>query len=403
MSLDPDIYGRKEKYQRKVEQIEASSNISSPDKKLILKFKDECLSQGLSEARALKYLRHLQNIVKWIDVPLKKATKEDIKRLVAKINGMDYSDWTKHDYKVAIRKFYQFVEGMDDGYPEKVRWIKTGMNIKNHKIPEELLTENEISALVEAADNPRDKALIAALYESGCRVSEIANIRIKHIKFDEYGAQVVVSGKTGMRRVRLVSSIPYLSTWLQNHPNKENPEAYVFVKLRGDEKGRRAEYGTIRVALRKIADRAKIPLSKVNPHNFRHSRATYLAKYMTEAQMNQYFGWVQGSDMASTYVHLSGRDTDEKLLEIYGIKERKEEEKISELSPKKCLICKEMNASDAHFCKNCGRPLDTETTVMVEEMRTRYDNRMSALLEDKELQEIIVRKLIENAELQGSS
>jgi len=44
-----------------------------------------------------------------------------------------------------------------------------------------------------------------------------------------------------------------------------------------------------------------------------------MANYLTEAQMNLYFGWVQGSDMPSVYVHLSGRDVDDAILKANGI------------------------------------------------------------------------------------
>ncbi|MEA3378864.1 MAG: hypothetical protein U9Q69_04460 [Nanoarchaeota archaeon] len=51
--------------------------------------------------------------------------------------------------------------------------------------------------------------------------------------------------------------------------------------------------------IRKLFKEAGVD-KKHNPHTFRHSRASYLANYLTEFQMNQYFGWVQGSDMPST-------------------------------------------------------------------------------------------------------
>ena len=44
-----------------------------------------------------------------------------------------------------------------------------------------------------------------------------------------------------------------------------------------------------------------------------------MANYLTEAQMNLYFGWIQGSDMPSVYVHLSGRDVDDAVLKANGI------------------------------------------------------------------------------------
>ena len=70
--------------------------------------------------------------------------------------------------------------------------------------------------------------------------------------------------------------------------------------------------------LNKIAKKAGIN-KKIHPHLFRHSRGTYMANYLTEAQMNAYFGWVQGSGMPSIYVHLSGRDIDDAVLKANGI------------------------------------------------------------------------------------
>ena len=44
-----------------------------------------------------------------------------------------------------------------------------------------------------------------------------------------------------------------------------------------------------------------------------------MTNYLTEAQMNAYFGWVQGSGMPSIYVHLSGRYIDDAVLKANGI------------------------------------------------------------------------------------
>ena len=70
------------------------------------------------------------------------------------------------------------------------------------KLPEELLTEEEIQKMISSCANLRDRALVSVLYESGCRIGEIGNLRIKDVLFDEYGAKIDVLGKTGARRVR---------------------------------------------------------------------------------------------------------------------------------------------------------------------------------------------------------
>jgi len=88
------------------------------------------------------------------------------------------------------------------------------------KLPEELLTEEEIKRMIEVANHPRDKAIIAVLYDTGTRIGEMGSLKIKHIVFDQYGAILTVNGKTGMRRVRIIFSVPYLASWLDIHPQK---------------------------------------------------------------------------------------------------------------------------------------------------------------------------------------
>ena len=66
----------------------------------------------------------------------------------------------------------------------------------------------EFDILLDELDenDPRDKALVMTLYVSGCGVGEILSLRVKHVTFDEFGAVLMVAGKTGERRVRVVSS-----------------------------------------------------------------------------------------------------------------------------------------------------------------------------------------------------
>jgi hypothetical protein len=43
--------------------------------------------------------------------------------------------------------------------------------------------------------------------------------------------------------------------------------------------------------------------------------------------MSYIFGWVQGSDMPSTYIHLSGREVDNALFKLYGLPPRQKRQK----------------------------------------------------------------------------
>ena len=221
-------------------------------------------------------------------------TEEDIKDLVRKIGQMNYTELTKLDHKKVIKKFFKWLDGND----KRVKWIKTWMNNSKEKLPEELLNKDDIQRMIKACYTVRDKALISVLWESGCRAGELLGMKIKNVQFDEKGAVIIVHGKTGSRRLRLVSSVPHLSNWLEHHPLKNNPEAPLWVSVGSKNHAKQIMYHCLNARLRKIAKRAGIK-KKVNPHMFRHSRATDLANLLTEAQMKKYFGWTKDSKMAS--------------------------------------------------------------------------------------------------------
>jgi len=306
-----------------------------------------------------------------------------------------WSPATKHDYKVILKKFYKSLGGSEE-FPDQVKWIKPNFKKNNHKLPEELLTEEDVRKLVEAAGHPRDKAFILVLYESGCRIGEILNLRIKNVLFDENGAVLLVNGKTGQRRVRIIASAPLLSVWLNNHPFRESPDSPLWIVVGTKNHSQPLTYPSVATQLRKIAKRAGIK-KKVNPHAFRHARATFLANNLTEAQMKEYFGWVQSSGMAAVYVHLSGRDVDNAILRLNGLEVAEKKENES-LKIRNCARCMERNSSLSKFCSRCGSPLDIKIAIELDEKRKTGDEVVSTLVRDPQVQQIIVSRILSDSE-----
>jgi integrase/recombinase XerD len=217
-------------------------------------------------------------------------------------------------------------------------------------------------------------AFIMTLWESGCRVGEILALRIRHIAFDEYGAILRVSGKTGERRVRVVSSAPMIAAWLTHNPHRENPDSPLWLQS-GDVA---FTYDAARTMLRRRARNAKLK-KRVNPHMFRHSQASVLADDLTEAQMNEYLGWMQGSKMPAIYVHLSGRNVDQKILELNGMK--KHEKAAETAAIKGCPRCGHINPPTGKFCMKCALPLDLKSALELDEEKDREMQTMRDQLE----------------------
>jgi len=71
------------------------------------------VAEGLSRARIWKCLSTLRRLVELLGKPFEEATKDDIVELIAKIERRGYAEWTKHDYKVILRKFYKWLRGTE--------------------------------------------------------------------------------------------------------------------------------------------------------------------------------------------------------------------------------------------------------------------------------------------------
>jgi site-specific recombinase XerD/ribosomal protein L40E len=386
-----DIHDFDERLHDAEQKIDAQNPISARNAQLIRQFEQYCFSEGLGKARVVKYLQSLKKLAEWFEKDFDKADKADVERVVNLLERSEYSAWTKHDYKVALKRFYLWLGGGEE-YPPQVKWIKTTFKEKDAILPDQLLTEEEVMKVVEASDSLRDKAFIITLYESGARIGELGSLRIMDVAFEEGYTALMVKGKTGSRRIVVVAATPYLQAWIQNHPLRAKPEAPLWVNMGTVNRYEAMSYPALAKILKVAAKKAGLK-KRVSPHKFRHSRATFLAGKLTEAQMNQIFGWKQGSEMPSIYVHLSGRDVDDAILGVYGLKKQTEEK--PKLTPRICPRCKATNAYDARFCMKCGLALDVKAAFEMEEARTTADNIMNTLMKDEEFRKMLAKKLKE--------
>ena len=356
-----DPFDGAEKLRKARERLVNDTRLSVDNRLKIVQFIDYCRAQGLGPLRTLHYLRILSSIGSLLGKPFGDATKQDMVSLLSSLEDRRYSEWTIHDHKVTLKKFYRWLRGGREA-PEEVAWFSTTTRNHGAKLPEQMLTPDEVTRLAGAAENSRDRAFVQVLYETGCRIGEILSLNYGSVELDRYGAVILVPVKTGMRRVRVVASAQALASYLQDHPDKA-PSSPLWVGLGTKNKNQPWAYPAARAMLVKLAGRVGLS-KKVNPHSFRHSRASHLAPLLTEAQMNEYLGWRQGSEMPSIYVHMSGRDVDKALPKIGGV-EVDEEEKKSEFKVRVCVRCGSSNSPASSFCGRCGLPLSAEGVAKV--------------------------------------
>ncbi|MFA5394803.1 MAG: site-specific integrase [Methanogenium sp.] len=226
-------------------------------------------------------------------------------------------------------------------------------------MPEDILTDADIDSMLNATRNLRDAALIATLYETGCRRGELLSCSIRSLTFTANGARLQVTGKTGARVVPLVFSVPYLRKWLEVHPLRNDSGAPLWILSRTtiidgvSIRDAAMTPAALTAILKSIAHDAGIT-KRINPHSFRHARATRLAGAFSEQQMKRFLGWTSASAMPAVYVHLSGRDIEDATLAMYGVAASKQPTAIQ---VRKCPVCDKIVSQSAKYCDVCGAQL----------------------------------------------
>ena len=127
----------------------------------------------------------------------------------------------------------------------------------------------------------------------------------------------------------------------------------------------------------------------------RHSRASHLCKFLTEAQMCVFFRWQHGTKVVRRYIHLSGKDLDNTILSIAEGKPIKREEDY-QLEIFKCNRCSETLSPTMQFCSRCGLPT---------KLAQQYTKEME-LEEEKEKKDhelIIMKKQLDEIQKQVST
>ena len=110
--VDMESIHNPEKNLERVMKAIGLSDMPESNKDILKRFHDECFSNNLSPTRVYFYMDRLYRLSKTLNKNFMKASKEELKSIIGDINkNKNYSEWTKHDYKVALRKLYQWLEG----------------------------------------------------------------------------------------------------------------------------------------------------------------------------------------------------------------------------------------------------------------------------------------------------
>lgn len=304
--------------------------------------------------------------------------EDEAKQIVRWIHENYSKEYTNQTYRSVFRSFGKHVTPGDEE-PPSLAWISYSTSNNHDPSPSErdlLRWEEDVQAMIEAARNPRDRALFAVQFEAGCRPYELEALTIGDVFDGDHTTGIHVDGKTGERAIHLVISVPYLQAWLSEHPARGDPAAPLWSKLDSAEQ---PSYNTFLGYFKDVAERAGIQ-KPVTPRNFRKSNTRWLViQGMKQTRIEERQGRKQGSDHTRNYLAKFGDDSNEKAYaRMHGIEVESEESDSGPVGPVECPRCHRETPRERDYCMWCEFAL---THDAVSEVRDVDDESVESIAE----------------------
>jgi integrase len=282
--------------------------------------------------------------------------------------GKPFKQNTLADHVVILKRFLLWA--IENGYstiPEKkVRALKPPAKDTVTKKASDLLTPDEIKAIIRACKRSGDRALIMLLYEGGFRIGEIAQMTWGDLTFNNGGVATSIKFKTAFaRHIRAYMCTQYLQNWRADYPGTPEGSAPVFINNRGNP----FIHATIAKRIQRIVQRAGIT-KHVTPHLFRHSRITHMINDGVQESVIKMMMWgTVNTTMFETYAHLTGKDIDNEISRVYGIVKADTKKKEPQVAPRQCPYCQHINPPITTWCYGCGESLDPSSVATEEQIQ----------------------------------
>lgn len=280
------------------------------------------IERGLSENSISNYSMDLQKLASYLDeqsieekpIEIARETVQQFIYDIAKI----VNPRTQARIISGLKGFFNYLvfeDYREDNPMDLIETPKIG-----RKLPD-TLSEDEINQLIAAidlskAEGERNRAILETLYGCGLRVSELINLKLSDLYFDE--DFIKVTGKGNKQRFVPISEVnqKYINIYrkeIRVHlPIKKEHEDYVFLNRRGKQLTR----AMIFTIVKRLAE--EIGLKKnISPHTFRHSFATHLLENGADLRAIQQMLGHESITTTEVYMHVNRSHLNKVLKEFH--------------------------------------------------------------------------------------
>jgi integrase/recombinase XerD len=269
------------------------------------------LERSLSENSVQAYLHDVEMLVQYfvlheIDVAPQNVEQKQVEDFIQYVSKLGMSATSQARILSGIKAFFKYmlIEDIITKSPtELLEAPKIG-----RKLPDVLSIE-EINSIIDAIDlstneGERNKAMLETLYSCGLRVSELVNLKLSNLMFDD--GFIIVRGKGDKERIVPIGSVAmkhiniYVNQ-IRNHMStiKKDSEDILFLNRRGAQLTRVMVFTIIKQLLEKTGIK-----KKVSPHTFRHSFATHLVEGGADLRAVQEMLGHESITTTEIYTHL---------------------------------------------------------------------------------------------------
>lgn len=220
-----------------------------------------------------EYVLHVKDFITYCDNNgdnYLSLNKDDVINYLKFLDDQKLSNKSIGTILSSLRCFYSYL--LDNGYIN-LNIFKLISNPKLEKKLPSFLSYEEIRIVLDSIDTDnilsiRNKMIIELLYATGIRVSELRNIKINDIDFNN--KSIKVFGKGSKERIVFFGDYAYdaIKLYLDN---RELKSEYLIL----NNKGKQISVRGIELIIKNVIDKACIK-TKVSPHTFRHTFATHM-------------------------------------------------------------------------------------------------------------------------------